>query len=192
MFSSKVLENIRTFMNIPLGAEVFDARLIISQIILFQTSQYFLLSFVLFLLDAITGNYVCVDQYFNYKTFNIRTRFGLVTIIAWLTVAFVGAVCLYLIVQRTRKCLDFCVTFFVIHFFMCVFYRGFPMRWEWWIVQVLNTFVMTVVGEFLCYRREMQYIPVKKSNREVKTPDTPTTPILEEIQIREDEHMESV
>lgn len=163
MFNSEMVEKVRTFMNIPLGAEVFDPRLIISQIIIMQTSHYFILGFILLIFDLFSSNYLCLDQYFNYKLFNLRTLFGALTFTAWIINAFFGAFALYFVVQRTKKCLDFSITVYVIHLLICIFYKGFPLRWEWWILNISNVVIMTLVGEFLCYRRELQYIPVKKT-----------------------------
>ena len=56
------IEKVRTFMNIPLGQEVFDPRMIISQIFLLQTTCYISIGFILFFLDFFTGNWVCLDQ----------------------------------------------------------------------------------------------------------------------------------
>ena len=34
-------------------------------------------------------------------------------------------------VERTKKCLDFTATLYVIHLFCCVFYKGIPSTMEW-------------------------------------------------------------
>lgn len=71
-----------------------------------------------------------------------------------------GAALLALIVEKSKKCLDFSVTLFLIHLVTCSFYDGIPSTWDWWIVHVLGMIIMVVLGEFLCSRRELTEIPL--------------------------------
>jgi hypothetical protein len=56
------VEKIRTFMNIPLGQEVFDPRMIISQMCLLQTSSYLAVGVILLILNTFVGYYVSLEQ----------------------------------------------------------------------------------------------------------------------------------
>ena len=64
------------------------------------------------------------------------------------------------IVEKSKKCLDFSVTYTTIHLLLCTVYNGFPASWDWWILNVLGMIIMTVLGEFLCSRLELKEIPL--------------------------------
>jgi hypothetical protein len=72
----------------------------------------------------------------------------------------IGAALLAVIVEKSKKCLDFSVTLFLINLTCCTFYGGIPATWDWWILHVLGTIVMIVLGEYLCSRRELSEIPL--------------------------------
>lgn len=71
-----------------------------------------------------------------------------------------SAVLLAIIVEKSKKCLDFSVTLFLIHLFSCIWYSGLPMKLDWWIVHILGTIVMILVGEYLCSLKELSDIPL--------------------------------
>ena len=64
-------------------------------------------------------------------------------------------------------------------------YFFFFNSWEWWICSVLCAIIQSVLGEFLCYRRELQYIPIKKKkSKEKKEEEKEETQIkLEDLQV---------
>jgi hypothetical protein len=70
------------------------------------------------------------------------------------------SVLMAVIVEKSKKCLDFSVTLFIIHFIFCVMYNGFPATWDWYIVHVLGTIMMILLGEYICSRRELDEIPL--------------------------------
>ncbi len=65
-----------------------------------------------------------------------------------------------LIVEKSKKCVDFTFTLFFIHTVVCTFYESFPLNWEWWLVQVLAGVLMASLGEYLCAQKEMEEIPL--------------------------------
>jgi protein SYS1 len=67
---------------------------------------------------------------------------------------------LAVIVEKSKKCLDFSVTLFLLHLLLCTVYNGLPTALEWWIVHVLATIAMVVLGEYICSRRELDDIPL--------------------------------
>jgi len=71
-----------------------------------------------------------------------------------------SAVLLAIIVEKSKKCLDFSVTLFLIHLGLCTFYDGLPSTWDWWIVHILETIIMILLGEYVCSVREMSDIPL--------------------------------
>ena len=71
-----------------------------------------------------------------------------------------SAVLLAVIVEKSKKCLDFAVTLFIIHLLLCWGYNGIPAVSDWWIVHIAGTIVMVLLGEYLCSLKEMQDIPL--------------------------------
>ena len=65
-----------------------------------------------------------------------------------------------IIVEKSKKCLDFSFTLFVVHLIIVSAYDGFPATWDWWIVHILSMICMVLLSEFLCSRREMEEIPL--------------------------------
>ena len=70
------------------------------------------------------------------------------------------AVLLAVIVEKSKKCLDFAFTLFLIHLMICTFYNGLPRTFDWWIVNILGTIIMVLLGEYVCSIREMSDIPL--------------------------------
>ena len=54
------------------------------------------------------------------------------------------------VVGSARVCWDFAATVYILHAVMCAALRSFPRRWEWWLVNILNGVVTSLVGEWLC------------------------------------------
>mmetsp|Transcript_4533 Transcript_4533/g.9379 ORF Transcript_4533/g.9379 Transcript_4533/m.9379 type:complete len:118 (-) Transcript_4533:288-641(-) len=65
-----------------------------------------------------------------------------------------------IIVEKSKKCLDFSLTLFVVHLLIVCVYGGFPSTWDWWIVHTSSVITMVLCGEYLCARREMEDIPL--------------------------------
>ena len=73
---------------------------------------------------------------------------------------------LWCVVQRTKLCLDFTCTVHFYHFIVCWIYNGtFPLTASWWLTNVLSIVFMTVLGEYLCMRTEMQAIPLSMGQK---------------------------
>jgi len=67
---------------------------------------------------------------------------------------------LAVVVEKSRKCLDFGSTTYLLHLFVCSATREVPSSWDWWVVHVVGLVVMVVLGEYLCSRVEMRDIPL--------------------------------
>jgi hypothetical protein len=97
---------------------------------------------------------------FSDNYLKIWTIDGWADTMAVLLSAPVGSVLMAVIVEKSKKCLDFSATLFMIHFILCTFYNGFPATWDWYIVHVFGTIVMVLLGEYICSRRELDEIPL--------------------------------
>ena len=76
------------------------------------------------------------------------------------TSALYSAVLLAIIVEKSKKCLDFSLTLFLIHLGICTAYGGMPRTWDWWIVNILGTIIMILLGEYVCSYFESMEIPL--------------------------------
>eukprot|EP00761_Pharyngomonas_kirbyi_P014054 gb/GECH01014084.1/.p1 GENE.gb/GECH01014084.1/~~gb/GECH01014084.1/.p1 ORF type:complete len:162 (+),score=11.91 gb/GECH01014084.1/:1-486(+) len=153
--------------SIGLGSQVhFDPILVILQIILIQCCFYLSWGFIMALFDFVKGFPISFDQFFSYKAMRLKSYLGWVTFATYIFSGIINSMWLYTFIQRSRKCLDFAVTMYVAHLVVCTFYRGLPMRIEWWIATIAACALMTIVGEFICMKRELKDIPVKPKDSE--------------------------
>lgn len=142
------------------GASVWDPVLIVFQIVSLQCLFYLSLG----LWQAVfIGPYVgrlTILYLFSYKTFNVHTYVGWISIVSALLNAVLSAVFLLWIVERAKKCLDFACTTYFLHLCFCWRFAGFPARLEWWATNIAGLVISSLLGEWLCLRREMQEIPI--------------------------------
>jgi hypothetical protein len=66
------------------GANVWDPRLITSQILSMQCIYYVMLGFLLWLLDSVSGNFLSLSQIFGPESMHFQSLLGIVTIFAFL------------------------------------------------------------------------------------------------------------
>jgi len=95
----------------------------------------------------------------------IRISFYILILCVFAFVAFWGcytnrSILLAVIVEKSKKCLDFSVTLFTLHLLLCTLYDGFPSSWDWWILNILGLIIMVLLGEYFCSRLELREIPL--------------------------------
>lgn len=142
------------------SGKAFNPRLIFSQIVAMQCFHYVVLGFLLQVNYVIFGTSITLDRIFSDQYLSIWTAVGWADALAILLASLVGSLLLAIIVEKSKKCLDFSVTLFMIHFIFCTFYSGLPSTWDWYIVHILGTIMMVLFGEYLCSRRELDDIPL--------------------------------
>lgn len=145
------------------GTSVWDPVLIVAQIVSVQSLFYIGLGSGLSTLNR--GKTVTVDYVFNTRLLTTSTYTGWTIIVSYLGSALTGAIVLYFVVERTKKCLDFTVTCYLFHVLFCALYKGFPWSLEWWITIGLSAACMALVGESLCMKKEMRDIPTTTGYR---------------------------
>mmetsp|Transcript_31423 Transcript_31423/g.65712 ORF Transcript_31423/g.65712 Transcript_31423/m.65712 type:complete len:189 (+) Transcript_31423:132-698(+) len=138
----------------------FNPRLILAQIISLQAFHYFLLGILFQINHVLFATTVTVDRIFTAKYLDVWSAIGWVDNAAILISSILGSILLVFIVEKSKKCLDFSVTLFLIHILICSIYGGFPLTWDWWIIHILGMIVMVVLGEYLCSKRELSDIPL--------------------------------
>lgn len=119
----------------------FNPNLILYQMLVIQCFHYVFFGFVIQTNHLFFGTSVTLDRMFTTKYLNFWSAEGWIDNYAVLLTFIFQAVLLALIVEKSRKCLDFSVTLFCIHFLMCSIYsRSIPHTWDWWIVHILVSF----------------------------------------------------
>jgi hypothetical protein len=146
----------------------FDPALIVGQIVAMQSLIYLSLGVWLLLLNGLAGRALTsagLEQFFSHHAIKLSYTGGWVTIAAFFFNALAGGCFLAIVVERAKKCLDFAATIHLLHLCCCTMYDGFPNSWEWWIMNLMSLVVMSLLGEYLCMRREMQDIPLLSFQR---------------------------
>jgi len=142
-------------------SSVWDPWLLISQIFTIQSVFYLTFGSWVAIMDYIGGSNNSLDQLFGYDALQVKKFHGRLIMIAYVLNALTGALGLWYVVKRTKPCLDFAATVHFFHLLACWIYNShFPTSLSWWLSNVISIIIMTVLGEFLCMRTEMQAIPL--------------------------------
>jgi hypothetical protein len=143
------------------GTSNWDPVLIVAQIVTVQCLYYICLgSLLYFLASSSQARVVTIASIFDYRFVTTSTALGWSVIFSFLGASFTGALVLYFVVERTKKCLDFTVTCYCFHALFSTFYKGFPLSFEWWFTICLSAGITALVGESLCMKKEMRDIPI--------------------------------
>uniref|UniRef100_A0A6M2DWS1 Protein SYS1 homolog n=1 Tax=Xenopsylla cheopis TaxID=163159 RepID=A0A6M2DWS1_XENCH len=139
----------------------WDPVLLIFQILAMQTSGYFSLGLIMALMEGLAGSNHTLDHIFQYHEIHVADFGGKLVISAFVLNALCCAGLLWLVVKRTKLCLDFSCTWFFIHLIICWYYNsGFPWNFSWWLLHAVCVALMCITGEFLCLRTELNDIPL--------------------------------
>lgn len=138
----------------------FDPLLIILQIISLQCFFYFSMGAAIVCVHLFFDKHISLEYFFSPNYVNLATMDGLSEGFCVLIASLTGAFLLPIIVEKSKKCVDFTFTLFFIHTFVCTFYESFPLNWEWYLVQVICSVLMASLGEYLCSLKEMEDIPL--------------------------------
>ncbi|XP_050673147.1 protein SYS1 homolog [Leptidea sinapis] len=146
----------------------WDPCLIISQIIAMQFIMYLTLCILIAIMQDLTGSTRTLDHIFQYHEIHVKDNEGRAVILAFVINAVIGAYLLWLLVGRTKLCLDFSCTFYGIHLVSCWMYNAAPpTTFSWWVLNIACTAITCVAGEFLCLRTELQAIPLSNIGAKV-------------------------
>ena len=142
------------------NAQTFNPRLILSQIISLQSFHYVILGIIFQINHVLFGTSITIDRIFTSKHLDIWSATGWIDNSAILFSSLIGSLLLAIIVEKSKKCLDFSVTLFLIHIVLSSIYGGFPSTWDWWIIHILGMIMMVLFGEYACSKRELSDIPL--------------------------------
>ncbi|KAF8388999.1 hypothetical protein HHK36_025684 [Tetracentron sinense] len=144
------------------GAIVWDPWLIISQIVCLQCLYYLTLGLFMLVLVGTRVSRMSLVYFFDYSTIPASTVTGWCVIASILLSALAGAGYMLYLIERAKKCLDFSATLYTIHLFICIIYGGWPSSITWWVVNGTGVAVMTLLGGYLCRKRELREIPITR------------------------------
>ncbi|KAK7381633.1 hypothetical protein VNO80_00179 [Phaseolus coccineus] len=144
------------------GAVVWDPWLIVAQIVCLQCLYYITLGLLLSILVGTRVSRMSLVYFFDYVAITTSTVTGWCVIASFLLSSVSGAVYMFYLIERSRKCLDFSATLYIVHLFICIVYGGWPSSITWWIVNGSGIAVMALLGERLCIKRELQEISLTR------------------------------
>ncbi|CAH2080428.1 unnamed protein product [Thlaspi arvense] len=161
------------------GPVAWDPWLILAQIVCLQCLYYLTLGVFMTLLVGTRVSRLSLVYFFDYATVAASIVTGWCVIAAFLlsslaeyTFAYLliftffffstRAVYLLYLIERAKKCLDFAATVYIIHLFICIAYGGWPSSMTWWVVNGIGLAIMSLLGEYLCVKRELREIPISR------------------------------
>lgn len=133
-----------------------------SQIFLFTSLYYFLHSTTLIPLLLLSGSPISLDYIFNHALLQ-STATGFMLLFHHCITSVATSYLLLKIIKRAKLCLDFSATLIFIHFISCWTYQhAFPSTALFYIACFLDLLIMSLGGEYLCMRQEMEPIALNK------------------------------
>jgi protein SYS1 len=140
--------------------KVFQPTLIILQILALQCFYYLAMGSIWIIPHILFEHSLSLGRLFSDQYVDFSSWSGWVDTICTFTSGIVGAYLLSIIVERAKRCVDFTFTVYFVHIVSCTCYSGFPLEWEWWLMQILSSVLMATLGEYWCSIQELKDIPV--------------------------------
>merc|ERR1719502_1782140 len=119
-----------------------------------QSAFYLCFIAVTVSVDTVVGAPHSLSQLFRYQAYK---WYSPLAFSMWVTSLFM-AVTLRFVVERVKKCLDFVATYHIFHLFITWLSTGFPVTFQWWLVNIVAAVVAVVLGEYVCMQAEMKEI----------------------------------
>lgn len=141
--------------------QIFDPQLIIYQIIALQCFFYLALGSNLGIFHVIFDTPISLNHLFSPRYHSLASSSGFPTSSCLLLAGVSGSFLLSMIVERSKKCVDFTFTMYILHAISCFYWDGtLPLEWEFWVAIITSSIICASLGEFLCSRTEMEDIPL--------------------------------
>jgi hypothetical protein len=143
------------------GREVFSAKYIGIQILTVNAAFYAIYTTLMLVMGIVTRR----DIPRMHELFTAAEMGSSGIAVLSITAALLSWV-LKVVVERSRKILDFVVTVHFFHFLLSWMIGGFPRKTTWWIGHGLAVAVSTIGGETLCRKEENADIVITSLERE--------------------------
>ncbi|XP_078169077.1 structural molecules protein [Carex rostrata] len=144
------------------GALVWDPWLILAQIVCLQCMYYLTVGLFMSVLVGTRVEHMSLVYFFDFSTLTISTVTGCFVIVSFLLSSIVGAGYMLYVIERAMKCFDHSATLYIIHLFICLIYGGWPVSLTWWVVNLIGLASMSLLGEWICIKREQREIPLTR------------------------------
>eukprot|EP01053_Blabericola_migrator_P004474 Blabericola_migrator_1__4473@NODE_238_length_10988_cov_97_569087_g202_i0_p6_GENE_NODE_238_length_10988_cov_97_569087_g202_i0NODE_238_length_10988_cov_97_569087_g202_i0_p6_ORF_typecomplete_len213_score20_87SYS1/PF09801_9/6_1e33UPF0014/PF03649_13/2_7e03UPF0014/PF03649_13/0_0057_NODE_238_length_10988_cov_97_569087_g202_i018002438 len=138
------------------GSGTFEPRYILLQILLLQVSYYLLLSTALLLAAALTRLPIGIQSIFDPSKVVFSALEGRILAVATIIITLPMGIFVAWVVERSKKCLDFCCTVLILHCVGVAATYEFPSTLPWWVLHGLACVAMILISERICRRRESE------------------------------------
>ncbi|KAJ3441309.1 protein sys1 [Anaeramoeba flamelloides] len=141
--------------------EKFNPYRIFLRISLFQTVHFlFTIGFSLLFTTILGATLKTRQLFFSADYFQFTTTIGKILAISFLISGIITAFIISKFVKRSRKCIDFLITFYILNFLIYLIIDGFPSKMGWWVVTTTNQIIMMYLTIKLVRKKELEEIPI--------------------------------
>eukprot|EP01070_Trichotokara_eunicae_P004407 Trichotokara_eunicae@DN3942_c0_g1_i1.p1 len=141
------------------GKQEFNATYVLAQIILIQSAFFMMYGVVCFCFD---GARTTTSKIFDPFLFSFSSLKGVERVVGFLVVSTLESVVVARWVERSKKCLDFVLTYHFFYFLLTCLVIAIPRSPSWWSTMVASCVIATVISERLCQLeelRELELVP---------------------------------
>ncbi|KAJ1827225.1 hypothetical protein LPJ73_008822, partial [Coemansia sp. RSA 2703] len=148
----------------------WDPLLILGQIALVQCTAYTTFSVLAVAASHLSPLALSPELLFSSTPMRGDTVTGYLTSLLFLTASLANILPLVYLVERSRLCVDFAVTFAAVHVILVLWLDGLPTSLLWWLTVAAGATAMALGGRAACARREMlpiairRYLPERREN----------------------------
>eukprot|EP00922_Rhytidocystis_sp_ex-Travisia-forbesii_P014873 GHVS01022233.1.p1 GENE.GHVS01022233.1~~GHVS01022233.1.p1 ORF type:complete len:184 (+),score=15.67 GHVS01022233.1:53-604(+) len=146
------------------GSGNFNPKYILTQLVVMQAAFYLIFSLLLFVVFTFVGWPRYVMTMFDHLEYNLTSLRGSVVDLMFLVNGLTMAPVMKVVVERTKKCLDFACSHHFIHVLLCWLLQGFPTCWGYWVTTAIAIVLTTVMAERLCMQEELKEIKLSKES----------------------------
>ena len=147
--------------------QAFDPQLITYQIVALQCFFYVALGSNLGIFHVIFETPISLNHFFSARYYSFALSSGFSTSSCLVLAGISGAFLLSITVERSKRCVDFTATLYILHAITCLYWDGaLPLQLEFWTAIIISSITCASLGEFLCSRTEMEDIPLYNNSGE--------------------------
>ncbi|KAJ2077201.1 hypothetical protein H4R24_005274 [Coemansia sp. RSA 988] len=140
---------------------VWDPLLILAQITTLQCFGYSAFSFLAVVASLVSDVRLRPALLFDGELVRHDTVEGWIVALAMLAMAAANILPLVYMVERSRLCIDFSLTFFAVHLALVWWHGGTPPPLPWWLLIAAAAALMAIGGRAACHRRELLPISIR-------------------------------
>ncbi|PIA14967.1 hypothetical protein COEREDRAFT_23442, partial [Coemansia reversa NRRL 1564] len=139
---------------------VWDPLLILAQITTLQCFGYSAFSFLAVVASLVSDMRLRPALLFDGEMVRHDTVEGWIVALSMVAMAAANILPLVYMVERSRLCIDFSLTFFAVHLVLVWWHGRTPPPLPWWLLVAAATALMGLGGRAACRRRELLPIAI--------------------------------